>query len=258
MSESLERVLVITAAAALAAGITVGGAAEKALPVDVKVGADAVTTYVWRGQQLTDDPVFQPTATVSYGGLSLNAWGSLDMTDIHEGSGHTWRLQELDYTLAYAYTPVAGLDLQAGSVLYTFPGTTVPTTAEVFSSVTLSKVPLAPTLAVYRDIDEADGWYANAGVSHTFPLTEKLGLALGANLGWGNADYHGYYFGERWNGASDLLLSSSLNYAVTKNLSVSLYLKYSDLVAANLREAARTTYGDANVVFSGVNATLSF
>jgi hypothetical protein len=259
MSESLERsVAIVAAAMALSAGVTVGVAAEKTLPVDLKIGADAVSKYVWRGQLLTDDPVFQPTATVSYKGLSLNLWGSLDMTDIHETSGHIWRLQELDYTLAYAYSPLDGLDLQAGATAYTFPGTTFASTTEVYASAALSKVLLAPTLTVYRDIDEADSWYANAGVSHTFAFTEKLGLTLGAGLGWGDSHYHDYYFGDRRNSLSDLLLSSSLNYAVNQNLSLSLYLKYSDMVCAGMRQAARGTYGDADAVFGGVNATLAF
>ena len=104
----------------------------------------------------------------------------------------------------------------------------------------------------------SDGWYANAGLSHTFAFTEKLGLALGANLGWGDANYHDFYFGKRRNRLSDLLLSSSLNYAVNKNLSLSLCLKYSNLVDAGIRRAARRAYGDANVAFAGVNATLAF
>lgn len=273
MRESLERsVAVLAAAVALMTATTVGvaaaettpaevqvgAAAGKALPVDVKVGVDAVSKYVWRGQLLTDDPVFQPGATVSYKGLSLNLWGSLDMTDIHEGSGHSWRLQELDYTLAYACSPIAGLDLQVGAVEYTFPGTAFSSTAELFASATLSKVLLAPTLALYRDIDEADGCYASAGLSHTFALTEKLGLALGAGLGWGDTKYHDYYFGEGGNGFSDLLLSSSLNYAVNQYVSLSLYLKYSDMICSGRRAAARGTYGDADIVFGGVNATFSF
>ncbi len=259
MSESLERSMAILAAAVvMTTGTTSALAAEKALPVDVKVGADAVSTYVWRGQVLTDDPVFQPTATVSYKGLSLNVWGSLDMTDIHETSGHTWRLQEVDYTLAYAYSPIAGLDLQGGAIAYTFPGTTFASTAELFAAATLSKVPLAPTLTVYRDIDEVDGWYGTAGVSHTFALTEKLGLALGASLGLGDSDYHGFYVGEAQSGLSDLLLSSSLNYAVNEHLSLSVYLKFSDMLDADLRHAARAAYGDVDVVFGGINATVAF
>ena len=175
MSESLERsVAIVAAAMALSAGVTVGVAAEKTLPVDLKIGADAVSKYVWRGQLLTDDPVFQPTATVSYKGLSLNLWGSLDMTDIHETSGHIWRLQELDYTLAYAYSPLDGLDLQAGATAYTFPGTTFASTTEVYASAALSKVLLAPTLTVYRDIDEADSWYAEEGDAPRIPASDLL------------------------------------------------------------------------------------
>ena len=43
--------------------------------VEVSVGADVVTNYLWRGQKLGEGSV-QPTLGISYNGLSVGAWGS--------------------------------------------------------------------------------------------------------------------------------------------------------------------------------------
>ena len=60
--------------------------------VEASVGADLVSGYVWRGQDLGGVSV-QPGLSVAYKGLSLAAWGSAGL----EKDG----AQELDLTLKY-------------------------------------------------------------------------------------------------------------------------------------------------------------
>lgn len=61
--------------------------------VEVSVGADVVSSYLWRGQQLGGASI-QPSLSVDYKGFSLSAWGSVDMSD---NSG-----REVDLTLGYS------------------------------------------------------------------------------------------------------------------------------------------------------------
>ena len=44
--------------------------------VEATVGADLVSSYIWRGQDLGGMSI-QPSLGVSYKGLSLSAWGSV-------------------------------------------------------------------------------------------------------------------------------------------------------------------------------------
>ena len=60
--------------------------------VEASVGADLVSGYVWRGQDLGGVSI-QPSLSVSYKGLSLSAWGSAGL-DNNDG-------KEVDLTLAY-------------------------------------------------------------------------------------------------------------------------------------------------------------
>ena len=61
--------------------------------VEVSLGADLVSGYVWRGQDLGGVSL-QPSISISKGGLSLTGWGSvgLEKTDT----------REFDLTLGYS------------------------------------------------------------------------------------------------------------------------------------------------------------
>lgn len=51
----------------------------KAEAQEVSVGADLVSSYIWRGQQL-GSVSFQPNLGIEYKGLSFGAWASSDLT----------------------------------------------------------------------------------------------------------------------------------------------------------------------------------
>lgn len=61
--------------------------------VEASVGADLVSGYIWRGQDLGDVSI-QPTVSIGYKGFSLTAWGSVGFTQEDT--------KEVDLTLGYA------------------------------------------------------------------------------------------------------------------------------------------------------------
>jgi len=62
--------------------------------VETTIGADIVSQYIWRGQELGDVSL-QPTLGIAYKGLSLTAWGSI-------GLSNKDNTKEFDLTAAYA------------------------------------------------------------------------------------------------------------------------------------------------------------
>lgn len=76
---------------------------------DASVGADVVSGYVWRGQNLGSAAI-QPSVSVSYEGITLGAWGSYGIADATD-------TKELDLTLSYT---TGGLTL--GVTDYWFSG----------------------------------------------------------------------------------------------------------------------------------------
>lgn len=65
-----------------------------ACPVEVHAGIDIVSQYVWRGLKLGSASL-QPTASISWKGLSLEAFGSVGFVDTNDP-------YEIDFTLSYS------------------------------------------------------------------------------------------------------------------------------------------------------------
>ncbi len=68
-------------------------AQENGNKIETTIGADVVTSYIWRGQDLGSAAV-QPSLGIGYKGLSLTAWGSYALTNPAD-------TKEFDLTLAY-------------------------------------------------------------------------------------------------------------------------------------------------------------
>lgn len=81
----------VTAVAAMTA-MWIPSAAMAQEKVEASVGADLVSGYIWRGQDLGNVSI-QPSLGVSYKGLSLSAWGSVGISKEDT--------KELDLTLGY-------------------------------------------------------------------------------------------------------------------------------------------------------------
>lgn len=76
--------------------VTLASAEDK---VAVGVTADVFSKYIWRGQNVVDDWVLQPGASVGYQGLTGSVWGDMDLTGDLVDSG---QLTEVDVTLDYS------------------------------------------------------------------------------------------------------------------------------------------------------------
>ena len=247
----------------LGAGAHLEAAEDSLSSVSVEVGLDAYSHYVWRGMLLTDDPVLQPSLTLGLAGFSFNVWGSIDTTDVNEltggdMTGPTYNMQELDYTLSYGFSPMEGVDLEVGGILYTFPGTAFAETTEIYAALGVSVPYLDPSLTVYYDVDEAEGVYAGLSAGHAWQLMEPLSLSVGGSVGWGSSDYHAFYFGVDDSDLSDFNLSVGLEYVVSENVSVSATLAYSDFLGDDIGDAADAGYGEDGQFYGGFGFVISF
>jgi uncharacterized protein (TIGR02001 family) len=126
------------ALAAAAAMVFGGSAMAEDAEISAEIGMDYASKYVWRGQPVNDEPVLQPSVTLSAGGFSLNVWGSVDLTNFGDESGaYSGResvFQEVDYTLSYGMD-LDSVSVEAGYIYYDFPGSGASGTAEVYMGV---------------------------------------------------------------------------------------------------------------------------
>ncbi|HOK94951.1 MAG TPA: hypothetical protein PK052_04240 [Anaerohalosphaeraceae bacterium] len=172
------------------------------------VTSDFNSKYVWRGHNLVDDWVWQPSIGLSKGAWSAGIWGNLDMTDENSQSGE---FTEYDFYGSYTFSITEQLSLSFGYIYYRFPS--AGSTQEVYSSLVWDTI-LSPSLTVYYDFDDINGTYITTGISHSIEkvmeLTDSIpvGLDLSCNVGWGDSNYNeGYWL----NGSSEAIRSSGWN-----------------------------------------------
>ena len=226
----------------------------------IEFTADFMSKYIWRGQNLSDDSVFEPGLTLSYENLSASIWGNMDLTNINGNSGD---FSEVDYSLDYSvdFPGIEGLGYSIGLIYYDFPGTTVKDTTEVYWGFSLDCF-LSPSITIYHDVDEAEGSYVSLSAGHSienifeiFPEV-PVGMDIGASLGWGSGSYDKYYWGTGQSKLQDLVLSMSFPIAVG-DWTIAPSINYATLVSDDIRDT--DAYGtDSDFFFAGVSLSKSF
>ena len=228
--------------------------------IDFEITADYFGKYIWRGQNLSDDPVFQTGISAGYKGLTAAIWGNLELTNINGNSGD---FSEVDYSLDYSSTipGMEGIGYSVGVIYYDFPGTTVKDTTEIYWGLNFD-LPLSPSVTVYHDVDEAEGSYILLAFGHSLEKVAELGpdlpvgMEIGASLGWGSSSYNKYYWGTDQSKLNDLAFSVSFPIEIA-GWTVAPSLNYITLLSDDIRDT--DAYGtDSDFFFAGISLSKSF
>jgi uncharacterized protein (TIGR02001 family) len=233
-------------------GITTVGWAEDG--VSFEVTADFFSKYVWRGQNVTDDWVFQPGVSATYGGLTGGFWGNLDLTDENDESGE---FIEYDWYVDYSGQVNETVGYSIGAIYYDFPGGEA--TTELYWGFSFD-VAASPSVTVYHDVDVIDGTYVALGFGHSFEDIEDLpfGIDLSANLGWGDSKYNDGYWSTTTmpsigSELNDLTLTAAFPFEVGC-VSVTPSVTYVALLGSDVSDVA----DDDSLVYAGVGLAYGF
>lgn len=244
---------VVLMACGLVVGLAGVGLAEEG-GVGYSLTADYFGKYLWRGQNLNDDGVFQPGISASSGGMTLGLWGSLELTDYTD---NRHEFTEVDYSLDYSGEVTEGVGYSVGLIYYDFPSTAVADTTEAYLGFSFD-VPLSPSITFYHDLDEAEGTYANLGIGHsvTFGPECPVSMDLGASVGWGSASYNKYYWGLDKSKFNDLVLSVSFPFEVA-GMTVVPSFNYVTLLSDDIR-GTNTYRSESDYFFAGIGLVKEF
>ncbi|MHC5182351.1 MAG: TorF family putative porin [Planctomycetota bacterium] len=220
------------------------------------VSADFFSKYVWRGIVVTDDWVFQPGASFTYGGLTAGVWGNVDMTD---ENGEEWEFIEYDYYVDYSGNLTDSLSYSLGYIYYKFPG--LEDTYEFYGGLSYDTI-LSPSITWYYDADAVEGSYVAFGLGHSVDEIAKLsddismGMDIGLNIGWGDSDYNDAYWSgaDAGDGFNDLTLSFAFPIPIG-SWTVSPSLNYMTLLDSDVRDSAGD---DDDAFFAGISLSTSF
>lgn len=230
---------------------------------EVTVGADVVSSYVWRGITLNKDVVVQPSVAVAHeSGLALEVWANFDIGD-DDGTYAKRQFSEVDFDLSYT------LDLDVASITvgyieYTFPGygdvvivddevvgMQASADREIYASIGAELLPgLGLDLTVYQNLATSDGTYAVLGAEYGLEVIEGLTLALNGSVGYGAK---GATAGGK-SGWHDYLVGLTAEMEVVEDVSVAAFINYVGSLDSDVlpSEAVRED------VFGGVGVYYTF
>lgn len=169
--------------------------------VSTSFSVAGVSSYVWRGYNLADAVVIQPSLTLGLGesGLAFNVWGSAAISDRDTYSA----ADEVDLTLSYA-TSLGSTALTVSFVEYLFVGGDETTHSEEVIGVLGFDHSLAPSILAAYDFGLADAFYLSAGIAPSVAVGEQtLGLGLSAGV----SEYTGEF------GFNDVTATANMAFA---------------------------------------------
>jgi len=153
------------------------------------VGADIVSSYVWRGSKVGTGPNIQPTVKFVSGGFTLGAWGSYSF---HQGLGVDFAETDLYTSYAFDFGLSLGLTdyYYQGSPFFSYSGDTASHAIEINLGYAINSLSLS---ANYIVNDASQGGPANnpGGGDMYFEANyafENFGVFVGAGNGWHTAD----------------------------------------------------------------------
>ena len=158
---------------------------EKTSPFSV--GADVVSSYVWRGSKIGTGPNIQPSVKYSNGGFTLGTWGSFSFHEFGD-------LSEVDLYTSYVFDFGLSLGLTdyyyQGYPLFSYSGDTASHAFEINAGYAIKSLSLS---ANYVINDASKGGPANqpGGGDLYFEVNyafDNFGVFAGAGNGWHTAD----------------------------------------------------------------------
>ncbi len=235
--------------------------------IDVSLDLPVVSAYVWRGMEINDDWVLQPSLTLGYKGFSFNLWGNMDLTDFGEDyctytsdcDSRAAQFTEIDLTIAYNHS-FDNFTLGVGLIDYLYPNwDNSSDTQEVYLSGSFD-VLLQPSLTISYDFNAIDGFYANFGIGHSFSIIDNFGIDLSSSIGYGGSDYNSVSFGSDDSAFVDFNIGISLPYNATDNIAIIPMLTLTTLLDSDIRDSIENNvYGnDDTYIYGGVNVSFSF
>jgi hypothetical protein len=175
--------------------LLVVGAALPAAAQDASIGFDVGlnSNYNWRGLSLANKPVIQPDVWLSAYGLTGGFWFNVEPTkydgtnDLSESGGIRSGVAEIDPWIEYARS-FANVNAKVGWVAYWYNKNNggidnTANTSEIYGQISLSNLPVTPTLAVWYDIDKVKGAYIQGQLVYGVKVAPTFTLNLGALAG---------------------------------------------------------------------------
>lgn len=224
-------------------------------PVSVTLDNVVLSKYVWRGLNVANGAVYQPTLNFGLNGWGLAFWGNYQLTNTNGTRG---RFDEIDADLSYTASTDGGT-WTIGLVNYSFPNTGASDTSEVYGIYTWSQE-WNPSFAAYLDVDEAESFYVSFAASRTMQGLTLVGgmptvdFNYGVSIGFGDEKHNAFYYGNRESALADWMVFGTVTFLTSQDGTFYVTTAVTGLFDSDHLRGARNR---SNFVF-GAGYTLEF
>ncbi len=223
--------------AALVLALALWALPASVFAVDVEVGAEALSSYIWRGITVSRDPVIQPAATLEHrSGLALGVWGNFNLGS-NRGMYSKNEFSEVDFDGSYSFDACT-TRMTIGYVEHVYPGGTEEVLDEedevvrirgktadrdIYIRVAKEVIQgLDLTVTWTRDLSNSDNAYTEISGAYGLQVVQGLMVSLVGSIAYGSREVtdatlesgmHSYQIGMR----TDIQSSENLSlhaYAV--------------------------------------------
>ncbi len=235
--------------------------------IDVDLDVPVVSKYVWRGMEINEDAVLQPSLTLAAAGFSFNLWTNMNITDFGEDEcvytsdcdSRAWQFTEIDLTIAYSHS-FDKLTLGVGLIDYLYPNwDDADDTQEVYITTSYD-VLLQPSFTLSYDFNEVNGFYANFAIGYSFSINDRLDIDLSSSIGYADSDYNSASFGSDDSAFVDFNIGIEIPFKATDTIAIIPMMTVTTLLDSDIRDSIEdNAYGnDDTYVYGGLNVHFSF
>lgn len=188
-------------------------------PVEVDLGVDLYSRYIWRGTDLGNNPSIQPTMAVTGYGFEAGAWGAYSFSTDSSGS------DEIDYWVGYSWSASNGAGIGLIVTDYYFPNAGIEFSDSEAHIIELGASVTGPesfpvTLSGYVNVHNDDGH--NTYFQLDYPATAgDVDLGFFVGLAGGSSENPDYYATENPN-VINMGVSATREIEVTNSFSMPL------------------------------------
>jgi hypothetical protein len=231
--------------------------------IGVTITSDFYSKYVWRGQLLNDDYVFQPSISANYKGWTATIWGNNNLTS-YGASDNSGEFTEYDLALDYSnkFSEDSKIGYSIGTIHYHFPSLSYSDTTEIYWGLNFD-VPFNPAFKVYHGLGNENGTYANFSIGHTYEKFATFAkdcycnFQWGASIGWANSTYNVDYWGVDDSRLNDLTLTAAFPMCLPGGWTFKPSINYVTIIDGTLRNA--DTYSkSSDYFFTGLSISKNF
>jgi hypothetical protein len=156
----------------------------------LEIGNEYNSSYIWRGFDLNprEKPILTPWLAYNLGqtGLYLEACGVFSFQDKE--------VNEFDFTLSYTYSGFKRIQLTGGIIHYGWYFAEdfqfrYDTSHEVFFRTKIVDLSIIPSLNVYYDFTNGNGFYIELEAEFSHQIWKEFGVSIDGSLGYNGGQW---------------------------------------------------------------------